>query len=148
MKDSGKIIISALIAGMIGLLSGWIYGTSIISHFLKGDIGISTFIFLPSKNIIDTYLLLNSGDELKRLEGYYAYRETGVRDLEFLYKRYIMEESVLLKKAIIWTAEQNSDPVEMQTFYKKLYDAGPDSLKKYLQVKINSYELIEKEIQK
>jgi len=147
MKENRKTITLLLVAVITGLLAGWLYGNRIVNHLLKGDIGMSTFMFMPSKNVIDTYILLNSGDELKRLVGYYAYREAGGNDLEFLYKRYTLEDSLLIKKTIVWIAERTHNTEEMQGFYKKLYDASPDSLKRYLQVKINSYELIEKSLQ-
>lgn len=147
MKGNRKTTSLLLTAVMTGLLAGWLYGNRIVSHLLKGDIGLSTFLFMPSKNVIDTYILLNNSDELKRLVGYYAYRESGGNDLEFLYKRYTLEDSVVIKKTIIWIAERTHNPEEMQVFYKKLYDASTDSLKRYLQVKINSYELIEKSLQ-
>lgn len=147
MKGNRKTTSLLLTAVMTGLLAGWLYGNRIVSHLLKGDIGLSTFLFMPSKNVIDTYILLNNSDELKRLVGYYAYRESGGNDLEFLYKRYTLEDSVVIKKTIIWIAERTHNPEEMQVFYKKLYDASTNSLKRYLQVKINSYELIEKSLQ-
>lgn len=147
MKEGKKTSVILAMALISGVLSGWLYGNHIVNQFMTGNIGVSTFIFLPSKNMIDTYVMLNSRNELKRLEGYYAYREAGVRDLDFLYRRYSLEESELIKKTIIWISEKNNDTGELRDFYKKLYEVSPGSIKRYLQEKINSYELIEQDIQ-
>lgn len=147
MKEIKKISVILSIILISGIFCGWLYGTHIVNQLMRGNIGISTFIFLPSKNMIDTYVMLNSKDELRRLEGYYAYRETGLKDFDFIYRRYKLEKSDLTRKTLIWIIEENNDAVEMQSFYKKLYEASPESLKRYLQVKINSYELIEQDIQ-
>lgn len=141
MDDIKKFAIITVIFFSSGIISGWFYGTHIIKTFMRGDIGISTFIFTPTKNLIDTYIMLNSRNELQRLEGYYCYRETGQRDYDFLYTRYKLEESVIIKKTIIWIAETDTS-YEKIDFYKKLYDISYGSLKKYLQVKIESFELI------
>ncbi len=130
-----------------GIISGWFYGNYITGKFLKGDIGISNFLFLPSKNMIDTFILLNSQNELKRLEGYYAYRETGLKDHEFLYRRYRDEDSDIIRKTIIWIVENDDNVEELNKFYKKLYEVTSGTLKRYLQKKINSYELIEQQTQ-
>lgn len=147
MKEGKKTSVILAMALISGVLSGWLYGNHIVNQFMTGNIGVSTFIFLPSKNMIDTYVMLNSRNELKRLEGYYAYREAGVRDLDFLYRRYSLEESELIKKTIIWISEKNNDTGELRDFYKKLYEVSPGSIKRYLQEKINSYELIEQDTQ-
>ncbi|HPJ34471.1 MAG TPA: hypothetical protein PK358_06525 [Spirochaetota bacterium] len=139
MKKTFLITTSLLITG---IFTGWLYGTSIINSMMKGEIGISTFVFLPSKNILDTYILLNSRNELNRLEGYYSYKESGLNDHEFLIKRYKIEKSVLIRKTIIWILESSGNDTEKLDIYKKLYEASPASLKKYLQKKINNYDLI------
>lgn len=141
MDDIKKFAIITVIFFSSGIISGWFYGSHIIKTLMRGDIGISTYIFTPAKNLIDTYIMLNSGNELQRLEGYYCYRETGQRDYDFLYTRYKLEESVIIKKTIIWIAETDTS-YEKIDFYKKLYDISYGSLKKYLQVKIESFELI------
>ena len=136
-------IVIVLTALLTGVASGWIYGSYIIKDFLNGKIGISAFIFLPSKNMIDTMVMLNSENELKRIEGYYAYRESGLRDPDFLYQRYKQENSDITRKTIIWIAQDISDEEKLHDFYKKLYQISPDNLKRYLQMKINSFDLIE-----
>lgn len=142
MKNISRFpVILALILGS-GLLTGWFYGTHIINRLMTGEIGFSTFIFTPSKNLLDTYIMLNSVNTLKRLEGYYSYREAGLRDIDFLYTRYKLEESDIIKKTIIWIAE-SSTTNEKIDFYKKLQDISSGSLKKYLQVKIDRFELLE-----
>lgn len=141
MEEIKKYIFIVLIIFLCGILTGWFYGTHIVNRIMRGELGLSTFVFMPSKNLIDTYIMLNSRNELIRLEGYYSYRETGLRDFDFLYRRYKIEESEIIKKTIIWIAEENA-PEEKINFFKKLYDVSPGTLKRYLQTKIDSFELI------
>jgi len=145
MEDVKKFIFAVLIIFLCGISTGWFYGTLIINRLMRGEFGLSTFVFMPSKNLVDTYIMLNSRNELQRLEGYYSYKNTGLRDFDFLYKRYKMEESEIIRKTIIWIADEDS-PEEKIPFYKKLYEVSPGKLKKYLQSKINSFELIDNNI--
>jgi len=140
MEEIKKILFIISISFFCGIFSGWFYGAHIVIKLLRGEINLSTFIFTPSKNLIDTYIMLNSSNELKRLEGYYSYKETGLNDFDFLYTRYKIEESLIIKKTIIWIAEENSYSERIH-FYKKLYEVSSGSLKKYLQTKIDSFEL-------
>jgi len=141
MDDIKKLTFTVSIIFLCGILTGWFYGTHIINRLMRGEPGVSTFVFMPTKNLIDTYIMLNSRNELIRLEGYYSYRETGLRDFDFLYIRYKLENSEIIKKTIIWIAEENA-PEEKINFYKKLYDVSSQTLKRYLQAKIDSFELI------
>ncbi|HOP29147.1 MAG TPA: hypothetical protein P5120_00155 [Spirochaetota bacterium] len=141
MEDTKKFIFVVLLLLLSGVFTGWGYGTLIVNRLMRGEIGLSAFIFTPSKNLFDTYILLNSENELKRLEGYYSYRATGLRDFDFLFKRYELEKSDIIKKTIIWIADEETSEEKIY-FFKKLYDISTGSLKIYLQRKIESFELI------
>lgn len=145
MKDVKKFILAVFIIFLCGITTGWFYGTLITNRLMRGEFGLSTFVFMPSRNLVDTYIMLNSRDELHRLEGYYSYKTTGLRDFDFLYKRYKIEESEIIRKTIIWIADEDS-PEKKILFYEKLYEVSPGTLKKYLQAKINSFELIDNNI--
>lgn len=137
-----KNIISILLVFAVGAAAGSVWGHYIVKELLNGRTGVYAFIFIPSKNLIDTVNMLNSNDVLKRIEGYYDYRESGLNDLEFLYNRYKIEKSEIARRVILWTAQRISDPEKLNSFYKKCYNISSEPLKIYLQMKINSYELL------
>jgi len=112
-------------------------GDYILSTTLRGNITFLSFIFSPSQSFIDTYALLNNSSDYKRLTGYYAYRESGLSDLNFLYERYKSEDSQILKKTIIWVAEETNDREKLVDFYKKLYSISSEEIKKILIEKID-----------
>jgi hypothetical protein len=119
-----------------GAITGKIAGDYILSSALKGNITLLTFIFSPSQGFIDTYSLLNNSNDYQRLSGYYAYRESGAVDLEFLYERYKMEDSDIIKKTIIWIAENNFKDEKLVDFYRKIYNISPENIQKSLMTKI------------
>lgn len=119
-----------------GLAAGKISGDLILSSALNGNITILTFIFSPSQSFIDTHSLLNESNDYRRLSGYYAYRESGKIDMEFLAERYKSENSEIIKKVIIWIAEGCSDKEKLVDFYRKIYNLSPENIKKILDIKI------------
>jgi len=119
-----------------GAAIGRIYGNYILTSSLKGNIRLLALIFSPSQSFVDTFSLLNDSSDFKRLTGYYAYKESGLVDLDFLYERYKSEDSDIIKKIIIRTAEENSGGEKLVDFYKKIYDTSPEEIKKFLNTKI------------
>ena len=137
-----KNIISILLVFAAGAAAGSDWGYYIVKELLHSRTGVYAFIFTPSKNLFDIVDMLNSNDVLKRIEGYYGYRESGLNDLEFLYNRYKIEKSEITRRVILWTAQRDADPEKLNSFYKKCYNISTETLKIYLQMKINSYELL------
>jgi len=135
-----KKIFPFVLSASIGFTCGAIYGITSINNFMSGKYSIPVILFTPSKNTIDTVLLLNSSSELKRLEGYYSYKEAGLCDVNFLYERYKIEDSLIIKKTIIWILENNKS-LDLISAYRKFYDVSPKNLKIYLQQKIDDYNL-------
>jgi len=121
---------------MTGAVTGKFSGDYILSSALKGNITFLTFIFSPSQSFIDTYSLLNDSSDLRRLSGYYAYKESGAVDPEFLYERYKIEDSDIIKKVIIWTAENSFKGEKLVDFYRKIYNISPENIQKILLIKI------------
>ena len=119
-----------------GAVVGKFSGDFILSSALNGKVTFFTFIFSPSQNFIDTYSLLNSSSDYKRLTGYYAYKESGLVDLDFLYERYKSEDSDIIKKVIIWIAGEEKKKEKLVDFYKKIYSISPEDIQKILMPKI------------
>lgn len=118
------------------MAAGKLSGDYILSSAIKGDVSFLTFIFSPSRSFIDTFSLLNNSSDYKRLAGYYAYNESGLADPDFLFERYTRENSDIIKKAIIWIAEERFDKEKLVDFYKKIYNLSPDNIQKILQAKL------------
>jgi len=136
MKILKNFCFMLLLILISGAVTGKICGDYILYKSLKGDISFLTFIFSPSQSFIDTYSLLNSANDYKRLAGYYAYKESGMVDSEFLYERYKTEDSDIIRKVIIWTAGDCFSNEKLVDFYRKLYNLSPESIKKLLLTKI------------
>ena len=133
IKNFCIILFFALSAGAV---AGKISGDYILSSAFRGNISFITFIFSPSQSFIDTYSLLNNSNDYKRLAGYYAYKESGVVDIDFLYERYKSEDSDIIKKVIIWIAEDNYKNEKLVDFYRKIYNISPENIQKILLTKI------------
>jgi len=136
MKFVKNFCILLSIILVIGLAAGKIYGDFILSSSLRGSFSIFTYVFSPSQSFTDTYSLLNNSSDYKRLAGYYAYRDSGLIDLNFLYERYKGEDSDIIKSVIIWVAEDCHDKEKLVDFYKKLYSISPEKIQKNLVSKI------------
>ena len=127
-----------ILISLSGFAGGIACGDIILSRSIKGDFLFMAFIFHPSQNFVDTYSLLNNSNDFKRLAGYYAYKESNLVDLDFLYERYKIEESDIIHNTIIWIAE-NSDlnNKKLVDFYKKLYSISTGKTKEALSKKID-----------
>jgi hypothetical protein len=128
------IILSVLF--ITGTVAGKYYGDYILTTSLKGEFSLFSFIFSPSQSFTDTYSLLNSSSDYRRLSGYYAYRESGLIELDFLLERYKSEDSDIIKNVIIWIPEDYYDREKLVDFYKKLYNLSPENIQKNLALKI------------
>ncbi len=136
MKIIKKFCVFLLLLAILGSAAGKIAGDYILSSALRGNITFLTFVFSPSQSFIDTYSLLNNSSDYKRLTGYYAYKESGKIDLDFLYERYKGEDSDIIKKTIIWIAEGNTGKEKLVDFYKKIYNVSPEGIQKILITKM------------
>jgi len=126
-----------ILISLAGLGVGIACGNVILSRSIKGDFLFMAFIFQPSQNFVDTYSLLNDSNDFRRLTGYYAYKESKLVDLDFLYERYKIEESDIIHNTIIWIAENsNLNNENIVDFYKKLYAISTGKTKETLSKKI------------
>jgi hypothetical protein len=136
MRIIKNFCILLLFLFLAGIAAGRFYGNYILISSLKGEFSIFSFIFSPSQSFTDTYSLLNSSSDYKRLSGYYAYRESGLIDLDFLFEKYKSEDSDIIKKVIIWIPEDYYDREKLVDFYKKLYSVSPENIQSNLASKI------------
>ena len=126
-----------ILISLTGLALGIACGNVILSRSIKGDFLFMAFIFQPSQNFVDTYSLLNDSNDFRRLTGYYAYKESKLVDLEFLYERYKIEQADIIHNTIIWVAENsNINNENLMDFYKKLYSISTGKTKESLSKKI------------
>ena len=138
MKLFKNFFILLVIIIITGMGAGKLSGDFILSSALRGNISFLSFMFSPSQSFIETYSLLNDSSDYKRLTGYYAYKESGLADLNFLYERYKSEDSEIIKNTIIWIAEERMGSEKLVDFYRKLYNISPESIQKSLNAKMSS----------
>ena len=137
MNRTIKKICFIILLSITGFAAGIFCGDVILARSIKGNFLFMAFIFQPSQNFVDTYSLLNDSNDFRRLAGYYAYKESKLIDLDFLYERYKIEESDIMHKTIIWVAENsNLNNKKLVDFYKKLYDISATKTKEILLKKI------------
>lgn len=109
---------------LIGIPSGLLFKRSAVN----GKFYLPALCFRQSMNFYELLASLDSTDDLERLSGYYLYRDTGVLDLDYLYKRYRYDESDIIRKTIIWIASGESDKKKLQDFYGKIFEISPQDL--------------------
>ena len=137
MNKTIKNFCLIIIIALTGFAAGIACGDVILSRSIRGDFLFMAFIFQPSQNFVDTYSLLNDSNDFKRLAGYYAYKESKLVDLDFLYERYKIEESDIIHNTIIWIAETSDiNNKKLVDFYKKIYTISTDKTKEILSKKI------------
>lgn len=125
VRNWSFLIITAFLAAgfLIGMPAGLLFEKSAIN----GSFYFPAMCFRPSKNFAELLMLLNSDDDLKRLTGYYLYRETGIRDYDFLYERYRYDDIPLIRRTIIWIASEDPDRKKIAEFYGKIFEiSSPD----------------------
>lgn len=115
------LFILAAVLFAAGIYGGNCLGRITLNKAAAGEVGAALVLFNPSSVYIDTVRFLNSSDFLKRLSGYYAYSETGLIDLDYLYKRYTDEESYIIKSVIIRTASGGKNTDDVINFYERIY---------------------------
>ena len=132
-----KNICFIILISLTGFAAGIACGNVILSRSLKGNFLFMAFIFHPSQNFVDTYSLLNDSNDFRRLAGYYAYKESKLVELDFLYERFKIEESDIMLNTIIWVAEtSNINKENVMDFYKKIYTISTGKTKEILSKKI------------
>lgn len=110
-----------------GLLAGLPAGLLFEKSAVNGSFYFPALFFRPSKNFVELLTFLNSDDDLRRLTGYYMYKETGMIDYDFLYERYRYDDIPLIRKTIIWIASEGPDKKKISEFYGKIFEiSGPD----------------------
>lgn len=92
-----------------GLASGSVLGGRALADLYNGSFSALYLIYMPAGEYYRTAVLLNSPQELHRATGYYALLDNNGADLPFLLQRYKKEDSVFVKKIILWVTTQADD---------------------------------------
>lgn len=132
------LIVSAMVALLTGLGIGLPAGSFFRNSALNGNFYLPALCFRPSRNFLEMIQRLDDVDDLKRLSGYYIYRETGLTDLNFLYTRYRFDETVLIRKTIIWIASSEPDKKKLAGFYSKIFEISPAELQNVITARVES----------
>ena len=109
-----------------GFLFGRLIGFHIISGLFKGSKK-AVLLPMPPFEYIKTANLINSSEELKRLEGYYSLLDKNMIDTDLLIDRY-KEESELIKSTIIWIFGYSKDKNNVLGFLSEEYKKSNKSI--------------------
>ncbi len=103
---AGLFPVAVLLAGLG--IGSWI-GAHMITSLITGNGRLGLLLYKPSFEHLVTVSLLNSDNELKRIEGYYALRDSGKIEINYLTERYKAEEALYIRRTIIWLMGYSGD---------------------------------------
>lgn len=96
-----------------------------IVHFLSGENSLLFLLYQPAFENISKIRLLGSNNEYKRLVGYHSLIENRRIDVDFLIDRYTSEESIYLRRSIIWLMGYSKDEKSIYNFLSDIYEEAP-----------------------
>ena len=144
MRDITRNMSFLILAGFFaGLFLGLPGGLFFEKAAINGKLYFPALCFRPSRNFFELLQRLDNIDDLKRLSGYYLYKETGLTDLEFLFERYKYDDSQTIRKTIIWIASCETDKKKLQEFYGKIFEISPPELQN---VVVSRVEILGKDV--
>ncbi len=133
-----KIFLIFIIAA-IGLLSGHAAGKRLVSGLFSGKRQ-AFFLYKIPADYFKTLNLLNSDNELNRLEGYYSLLDNNIIDADFLIKRY-KSETDFLKPVIVWLLGFSKDKDMVLKFLNEEYEKSGKRLKQEISRTMKRFEI-------
>lgn len=125
----GMVLALALAIGLGCGVSG---GEILLQRsMLKG--GSSPLFFRPAYEYYAIFRFINSGDEMKRLAGYYALLDSRRGNDEFLIERYEKEQSPVIRRTILWILGFSDDSEGIVDFYHGIYKDSPVPIKRQIE---------------
>jgi len=118
------VVLSALaLGGLVGTATGNI----LITRLLTRGMRLGLLFYKPAFHFFVTGRLLDSPDEMRRLEGYYSLLDSGRVEVPYLIERYRLESSTYVKRTIVWIMGYAEDRDEAFDGLSSLYrDAVPE----------------------
>ena len=114
----------------IGYLSGSHIGEYLTSNLITDGSGSLLLLYRPALEHSHISRLLASGNELKRLAGYYSLLDNKRIDAEFLIERYKKEGAAYIKRSIIWLLGFSNKKIYILDFMAKEYKNGSPKIKR------------------
>ncbi|HON79086.1 MAG TPA: hypothetical protein PK544_11380 [Spirochaetota bacterium] len=122
------ILLTLLIA-----LSGYVIGYSIsifFSHqFLKGNARSILLMYRPSYDFIYLRNMMNSPNDLIRINSYYALFDYGKFDASILIDRYKQENTAYIKRILIWMMGFSEKKAYLKHFLTEEYSSALPGVK-------------------
>jgi hypothetical protein len=132
-----NIIIFSLLF-LFALISGKAIGGNLISAFFNNKQVTPFFLTKPAFKYIKVYNRLNNPNELERLTGYYALLDYNIIDLDFLKKRFFLEEHLTIKKTIIWIMGHSNNKKQLLDIFNLIYNKSDKSIKNEIDLILNN----------
>ena len=112
-----------------GYFIGDVCGNLLIKRFVTDMNPFIYLLYRPAYEYIYTIKALASKNALERLNGYYSLLETKKIDEDFLIERYKMEETLLLKRSILFILGFSKNKDIVSAFLSKIYKDSPWRIK-------------------
>ena len=150
-----KTLAQALILIVLGYSIGILFGSHLISRLIRGENSFLFLLYQPAYIYINTVSLLESNNDLKRLTGLYSLLESKKIDVDFLINRYKREESIYIKRTIIYLLGYAQMKKSLKKFLSQIYTDSPwriklEILRTIKRIDINSFNkfILDHEIDK
>ncbi len=121
------LVAMALFGAGLGL--GTVAGPMLVKGMLLNGSRSSMVFFKPATEFIHTYRLINSGNALDRLSGYYSLLDNNMVIEYFLFDRFKAEKTDLNRKTILWVLGHSGSRKKLIEFYSGIYSESSRHLR-------------------
>jgi hypothetical protein len=129
LSKSVYMVILTLLLGA-GFFLGGHLNSVLSSKFLSGESGLLYFFSRPGYEYLYLQARLNSSDEMARLSAYYALWEYKRADHDLLIGKYKSEDSVYVKRTLVWMMGSAENSAAVVNFIRGEYKTSPREIQR------------------
>ena len=117
-----KIIFLIFLLFSVGYIMGNSLGKHMIQSMILHDNRYIFLLYRPANEYIFLFEKLSDMNELNRLSGYYSLLEYKKFDNKFIIERFNMENSLYIKRSLIWILSYSDDSSSVIEFFSSIYN--------------------------
>ena len=116
-----KSIIFVAAVFFVSLIVGFFLGNPLKKELLSGATRLPMLLFSPNIELNELYSLTFSESYLSRISGYYGLSSMKVLDLDFYKKRLNYEDSIVVKRVLLFGLSENFEEKIVYDFFEEYY---------------------------